>query len=344
MKVLVTGGCGFIGSHICEFYRKKGWDVVAYDNMTKYELTRTGYDADKARDYNFNFLKNIGVEIKKADIRDISDLSNSAKSCNYIIHTAAQPAMTIAFENPELDFSTNVIGTFNVLLTAKKYNLPVANCCTIHVYGNGINNNLTEEKTRYIHNPSEIDENYPTMSGKITPLHASKKSAEDYVRMFIDSYDLKAASFRLTGLYGSRQFGGEDHGWVANFAIRTIKNQPITIFNTGKQVRDILYATDLCEAFHCFFEYQVPGIYTIGGGESHAISLIESIDVLAKLNNNIKPEIIYGGERFGDLLYFVCDSSKARKYLKWFPKIKPAEGISILYQWIKENQNIFNFK
>src|SRR5512141_960455 len=274
MKVLVTGGCGFIGSHVCEFYRGRGDEVIAYDNMTKHELQRTQYSVDRARDYNWEFLTDLGVEMLKADIRDYDQLREAAADCDYIVHTAAQPAVTISMEDPDLDITTNVIGTFNVLKAAREHNIPVASCATIHVYGNLINNTLTEAETRYLRNPPAIDERHATLEGLLTPLHASKRAAEIYLQVFIDTYKVRAASFRLTGLYGPRQLGGEDHGWVANFAIRTLLGWPLNVYGTGKQVRDILYATDVAEAFHAFYEHQVPGIYNIGGGMQNAISLV----------------------------------------------------------------------
>jgi len=244
MKVLVTGGCGFLGSHVCEYYAKKGDEVIAFDNMTKYELMRTGYATEAARNYNWNLLKGLGVKLIKGDVRDYEHLLEVAKGCDFIIHTAAQPAMTISWEDPELDFSTNVRGTFNVLKVAREYKIPIVSCATIHVYGNKINEELKEGKTRYLREPPEIDEQHPVMEGVLTPLHVSKRAAELYVQTFIDTYKLKAASFRLTGLYGPNQFGGEDHGWVANFAIRAVLGKPINIYGSGKQVRDILYAKD----------------------------------------------------------------------------------------------------
>ncbi|MCX5782045.1 MAG: NAD-dependent epimerase/dehydratase family protein, partial [Elusimicrobia bacterium] len=238
MKVLVTGGCGFIGSWVCEYYAKRGDQVISYDNLTKMELVRTGYNVEKARNYNWDFLKSLGVNLVKADIRNKEELFNYVSGCDFIVHTAAQPAVTISIENPELDITTNVVGTFNVLEAARKFNIPVVSCATIHVYGNKINNEIKEGKTRYVRKPKLIDENYPPLGGIITPLHASKYSADTYVRMFIETYKVKAASFRLTGLYGPRQLGGEDHGWVANFCIRAILDMPIKIYGSGKQVRD----------------------------------------------------------------------------------------------------------
>lgn len=340
MKVLVTGGAGFLGSHVCEFYREKGADVIAYDNLTKHELKRTGFAADEAREYNWKFLKSIGVKLVKADVRDYEELADNASGCDYIIHTAAQPAMTISWEDPRLDFTTNVLGTFNVLETARKHKIPVASCATIHIYGNRINDSLKEGKTRYRRYPKGIGETYPTLEGVITPLHASKGAGDIYVRTYIDTYRLEAASFRLTGIYGTRQFGGEDHGWVANFAIRAVMGWPITIFGTGKQLRDIIYAEDICEAFHAFYKHRQSGIYNIGGGEKTAISLLECIDVLADILGT-RPEVQFAPDRHGDLRYFVCDIAKATRGLKWKPKVLPPRGIAALVSWVQENRGIF---
>lgn len=340
MKVLVTGGCGFIGSYVCEYYIKKGAEVISYDNMTKYELTRTGYATDAARDYNWEFLKGLGATLLKGDVRNLNELMEAANGCDFIIHTAAQPAMTISMESPELDFSTNVCGSFNVLEVARKLKIPVVNCATIHVYGNKINETLKEENTRYTRHPAAIDENHPVVEGTLTPLHASKRTADLYVQAYIDTYGLEAASFRLTGLYGPRQLGGEDHGWVANFAIRTILGMPITIYGTGKQLRDILYASDVAEAFDAFYKTRRPGIYNIGGGIEHSISLLECLELIGEITGK-KPTIKYEPSRLGDLLYFVCDISKAKQELGWKPKVLPREGVSNLISWIKENEKLF---
>lgn len=340
LRVLVTGGCGFLGSNVCKYYTNKETDVVALDNLTKHELVRTGYPTDTARNYTLNRLKEMGVTFVQGDIRNLDELFEASKGCNYIIHTAAQPAMTVSIEDPELDFTTNVQGTFNILETARKLDIPVVYCSTIHVYGNKINETLTEGETRYTRNPQAIDEQHPVMQGTITPLHASKKSAELYVQTYIDTYGLEAAIFRLTGIYGPWQFGGEDHGWVANFTIRTIIGKPVTIYGTGKQVRDIIYVSDVVEAFNAFYTTRKPGIYNIGGGIDRSISLIECLKLIEEVTEK-KPIIRYGPERLGDLRYFVCDISKAKTSLGWAPKVYPREGITKLLTWVKENKQLF---
>ena len=340
MKVLVTGGCGFIGSHVCEYYTKKKAKVVSFDNMTKYELARTGYNAEAARNYNWNYLKALGITLVEGDIRNHNELLKAAKSCDYIVHTAAQPAMTVSIESPNIDLSTNVLGTFNVLEAARKFDIPVVYCSTIHVYGNKINDTLKESETRYVRDKPTIDEKHPILQGTLTPLHASKRSAEIYVQTYVDTYGLEAAVYRLTGLYGPRQFGGEDHGWVANFTIRTILGKIVTIFGTGKQVRDILYASDAAEAFDAFYRERKSGIYNIGGGIECAISLKECLQLIEKISSR-KSTVQFSPLRLGDLWYFVCDISKAKKSLHWTPKVRPPEGVAKLACWVEENKNIF---
>ena len=107
MKVLVTGGCGFLGSHVCELFMQRGWEVVSFDHMTKSELIRTGYQADAARDYNWNLLAGLGIKMVRGDIRDLEQLMDASSGCDYIVHTAAQPAVTISIEEPLLDHTAD---------------------------------------------------------------------------------------------------------------------------------------------------------------------------------------------------------------------------------------------
>ena len=218
--------------------------------------------------------------------------------------------------------------------------IPVVNCATIHVYGNKINETLKEQDTRYVRQPAAIDENHPTVEGILTPLHASKRTADLYVQAYIDTYGLEAASFRLTGLYGPYQFGGEDHGWVANFVIRTMLGMPITIYGTGKQLRDILYASDVSQAFDAFYRTRKPGIYNIGGGIDRSISLLECIELIEEITGK-KPAVNFAPPRLGDLLYFVCDISKAKQELDWSPTVSTREGVSQLINWVRENEKLF---
>jgi len=342
MKVLVTGGAGFLGSHICEHYIRKGWDVIAYDNLTKYELLRTGYNVEGARDYNVDFLKGIGVDVQVKDIRDIGNLSDAARDCDYIIHTAAQPAMTIAIEDPSYDFDVNARGLLNVLEVARKYNLPLVNCSTIHIYGCGINEYLVEDDRYYIKGSrQDIDEEALILTGTLTPLHASKRAGEIYARTYTETYGVRIANFRLSGLYGTRQLGGEDHGWVANFAIRTLLGLPIKVFGTDKQVRDILYVTDAAEAFDKWYQAGcLSGTYNIGGGVPTITSIRDCLSILRGITGKDQ-DICIEPSRKGDLYYFCCDVGLAKAVFGWEPSILPKDGIRYLVEWIKECRGLF---
>tara|TARA_Y100000766_G_scaffold249714_1_gene232309 strand:+ start:187 stop:717 length:531 start_codon:yes stop_codon:yes gene_type:complete len=169
----------------------------------------------EARVFNKELLERNGVLVIQADIRNKKDLLTATEGCDFICHTAAQAAMTISWEDPELDFTTNTLGTYNVLECARIHDVPLALCSSIHTYGaDKINSELIEEDTQYTRDPICIDENFPTLQGAVTPLHASKRTNEIYTQAYIDTFKLKVACFRLSGLYGENQFGGEDHGWV----------------------------------------------------------------------------------------------------------------------------------
>lgn len=343
-KVLVTGGCGFLGSHVCEAFRKEGWDVVAYDNFTKHELARTGFGTDEVRDHNADVLRAMGVDVVEADIRNLEHLLDHSTGCEFIAHTAAQPAMTIAIEDIELDFSTNTQGTYHVLEAARQHGAAIAACSSVHVYGPWINDDLTEGTTRYERDPVAVREDDRIMDGGreglISPLHASKMSGEYYAQTYADMYGVKAANFRYTGIYGPRQFGGEDHGWVANFSIRNWLEWPLTIFGTGKQLRDILYADDAAAAFVAYQRNPVPGTYNIGGGPKTMISLLECIEMIGRLSGK-ESEVQFGPVRDGDLFYFVCDIDRARNAFGWEPTVLPEDGVGRLIEWIKQNESLF---
>jgi len=337
MKILISGVAGFLGTNLAEHFREIGWQVVGIDNLTEFELSRAKFDVKKSREHNLRFLASIGVDFRKDDARFVT--SEEFHDIDFIAHCAAQPAMTIAIESPMYDMSNNIKGTLNMLNLAKDLDVPFVNCSTIHVYGNNLNQNLREEETRFISDPLEIDETKKILDGDLTPLHVSKRATELYTQAFAETYGMRTASFRLTGMYGPRQFGGMDHGWVANFAIRTILGKKITIFDTDKQVRDILYAKDAARAFEYWFKCGSPGIYNIGAGIKNSISLGECLNLINKITC-IDQDIVIKPKRFGDLYYFVCDYKKAERNFGWKPWISPKEGITELIEWIEENKEI----
>ncbi len=340
MKLLVTGIAGFLGTHVAEHFRSLGWNVIGIDNLNDMELKRAKFDVKKSRTHNLDFLEKINVDFHKADCRDVTFLDFA--DLDFIIHCAAQPAMTVAIEFPLYDMLNNIHGVVNMLEIAKRFKIPFVNCSTVHIYGNGSNEGLVEKETRFEVPPGsvqEVSEHAEILRGDLTPLHVSKRATELYTQTYAETYGMRTASFRLTGMYGERQFGGMDHGWVANFAIRTVLERPITIFGTDKQVRDILYAKDAARAFELWFKEGKTGIFNIGGGIKNAISLKECLQSIFKISKTSQA-IKFEPKRFGDLYYFVCDYEKAKNDFGWEPEVLPEEGLRKLIKWINENKEI----
>lgn len=345
MKVLVTGIAGFLGSHVAGYYREKGDDVIGIDNLNKYELSRIPYlNPHKVRKYVINYLHDIGAELVVGDIcrhAALLDLANKFKP-DYIIHCAAQPAMTIALESPSMSCENNVLGTVNVLDVARILKTPVAICSTIHVYGNGINDTLMESDDRFYRTPTLIKETDRVLTGKVTGLHIDKYGSELYARSFIESYDMNIAIFRLTGLYGDRQFAGSDHGWISAFGMQTILDYPINVYGTDKQVRDILYVSDAVNAFDKWYDKPVSGVYNICGGVNNIVSIKSVLKIISNITNK-KQNIKILPYRQGDLHYFAGDYSKASETFGWKPTIIPKNGLKYMVEWILSNKGMLEW-
>ena len=335
MRVFITGIAGFLGSHCAEYFRNKGDEVYGIDNLTKYELSRVPYlNPSIVRGYVLDRLDKVGANFIKGDICEYDRLLNIITNFkpDYIIHAAAQPAMTIALETPNMSCENNVLGTVNVLEVARRLNAPVVICSTIHVYGNG-DNRILESLLKSHYQYSELSE---LLTGKITPLHADKSAIEIYARAFSESYKLKVGTFRLSGIYGTEQWGGDDHAWTANFGWRTVLNLPIKVFGTDIQVRDIVYEYDVCRAFDLWYKKQESDIYNIGGGLECMVTLKRCLEYQAILSKKIQ-DIRYEDYRQGDLWYFICDIEKAYDVFGWKPTIMPEEGLKKQLAWIQNN-------
>lgn len=342
MKVFITGGCGLIGSTTAEYYASKGHKVIVFDNLERQRLAKTGWRSEKIQKYNWIYLSQFtNIELVEGDIREKSKMLEAAKNCDYIIHAAAQTAMTDSIEDPEADFYINALGTFNTLEVARYYRVPIVYCSTNQVYGDVASKLVVEDETRFraVKTPL-IDESYPIGSGTLAPYGCSKLAADLYVQNYARIYPLRTAVFRLSSIYGPRQFAHEGQGWVAHLVIKGMLDQPITIFGTGKQTRDVLFAPDLARAFDCFYQRGHNGVYNVGGGEDNTISVLELLEVIRQMTGK-KLKLRSDKERVGDKKYFVSDISKAKRELGWEPKISREEGISMLIEWVKKNKSIF---
>ncbi len=345
MKALVTGGLGFIGSHIAENYAKKGWEVAVFDNLSRPRLLNKEI---KNIDFNMKFLRANFPKIRiiQDDILNAAALGEAAKGADVIFHAAAQTAVTTSVTNPRADFETNVVGSFNVMEAARKNDVrAVVYCSTNKVFGDNVNNvKVIEGEKKYAFEgdyAKGIPETFPIDLCEHTPYGCSKLAGDLYAQDYSHIYGLKTGVFRMSCIYGTRQFGVEDQGWVAWFAIANVLGKPITIYGDGKQVRDVLYVKDLVELYDRFVTGNLKrGVFNTGGGPGNTMSLIELLEMLKELTGKESP-VSYSGWRPSDQKVFIADIRKAEEELGWKPSTSPREGVRKLVDWVKENKGIF---
>lgn len=345
MKILVTGGAGFIGSHVAEYYAEQGNEVIVFDNLSRAKMMGS---SEKNATYNWEYLKRYGnIDLIKGDVRDAERIEKVAANVDVIVHAAAQTAVTTSVTDPQTDFAVNLIGTFNVLEAARKaYSSPTGIfCSTNKVYGENVNSiELNEEHIRYTLEDGfkdGIPETFPIDLCEHTPYGCSKLAADLYVQDYARLYGLKTGVFRMSCIYGPRQFGVEDQGWVTHFAISAILGKPLTIYGDGKQVRDVLFVLDLVTAFDKFLNSDLKhGVFNIGGGPENTLSLLELLDILEKLIGK-GSDVHFSNWRPSDQKVYISNISKAEIELGWQPEFDPEKGVKKLVDWIEENEELF---
>jgi len=342
-RVLVTGGAGFIGSHAAAYYDERGARVTVLDNLSRVD---TLADADGSRDtarHNWEYLaaNHPDVERVRADVRDRDRLEPLVAGHDGVVHTAGQVAVTTSIEDPRTDFEVNAEGTFNVLEAARKADPSptVVVASTNKVYGDNINEiPVAEGETRYRYDDPEYADGIPESVSiddcEHTPYGVSKLAADQYVQDYAHRDEVDAAAFRMSCVYGPRQFGNEDQGWVAHFALSALRGEPITVFGDGKQVRDVLYVEDLLRAYDAFLSDPdgKPPVYNVGGGHSNTTSLLEFVDLL-EAKTGTRPDVSFDDWREGDQRVYVSDISRAREELDWEPRVGFEEGIDQFIDW-----------
>ncbi len=339
-SVLITGGAGFIGSNCAVGFLKKGWNVTVFDNLSR-----------KGASNNLEWARTFGdIDFVFGDVRSEEAMAEAFQNKKYdlVLHLAAQVAVTTSVEKPREDFEINALGTFN-LLEHVRLNNPeafVIYSSTNKVYGKMDGVGVKENATRYEYKdqPLGIPETAPL--DFYSPYGCSKGSADQYVLDYGRIYGLKTCAMRQSCIYGYRQFGTEDQGWVAWFIIATNLKRPVTIYGDGKQVRDVLFVDDLADAYEAAYLNQSKAAgqsYNIGGGPANTLSLLELIANLEK-NQGQKIATSFGGWRPGDQKVYISDIRKAKKDFGWEPKINVESGLKKLNAWVLENKGLFETK
>jgi CDP-paratose 2-epimerase len=332
--VLICGGAGFIGTNLTARFLSMGRRVLVLDNLSRAGVER-----------NLEWLRReYGslLDFELGDIRDARTVRRCVREASAVFHFAAQTAVTTSVRNPREDFEVNALGTFTLLdeLRLSGRRLPLVFTSTNKVYGK-------LEKLAVRRNGRRYEPQHPAVLahgiGEDWPLDfhspygCSKGAADQYVLDFARNFGLPGVVLRMSCIYGPHQCGNEDQGWVAHFIIRSLLDQPITIFGDGCQVRDALYVEDLVNAMLLASRHAnalTGQAFNIGGGVKHTVSLIELLDLIAEFEG-VRPTVSFEDWRIGDQRCYVSDTRSFELVTGWRPKVSVREGVRRLHSWLK---------
>ncbi len=335
----ITGGAGFIGSNYVSRLLERGEKVTIYDNLSRAGAPRNlAWLQEKFGEAAFR--------LTVGDVRDAALLAVSSRAADVIIHLAAQVAVTTSVIHPREDFEINAQGTFNVLEAARlnERKPVILYASTNKVYGGMEDVKVVEDATRWRYSdlPLGCPETQPLDFH--SPYGCSKGTGDQYVRDYARIYGLPSVVLRQSCIYGPRQFGVEDQGWVAWMIIAAVTGRPLTIYGDGKQIRDVLHVDDLLNAYDAAIAKidTVRGqVYNLGGGPENTMSIwTEFGPLLERLLGKPVP-VRRGDWRPGDQKVFVADIRKAERDLGWKPKVGVEAGVGRLFEWVRENKDLF---
>jgi CDP-paratose 2-epimerase len=332
-RVLVTGGCGFVGCNVAAGLVARGCRVVAMDNLSRLG-SRQNADWLKRRYGN-------SVDIEVADTRNPEAVRELVASSGAVMHLAGQVAVTTSLEDPITDFEVNARGTLNVLEAVRRYKptAPVIFASTNKVYGRLFDDTEVQRIDGH-YMPTDRHFALGVTEDAAIDLHSpygcSKGTADQYVHDYARVFGLRTVVLRMSCIYGPRQFGNEDQGWIAHFLLQAINGRPITIYGDGHQVRDALFVEDAVEAWIEALNRidDVRGrVFNLGGGPANAISLRGMLDLIGKLRGR-NPDVRFDGWRPGDQPWYVSDVRAISRALDWTPQTLLPQGVRSLERWL----------
>lgn len=338
-NILITGGAGFIGSNLADHLIQQGHKVTIFDN-----LSRSGCQTNI--DYLQQKFGNGAFRLVADNITNFDAILKAAEGVDRIYHLAGQVAVTTSVRDPRSDFYDNALGTFNALEAARLAgnNPTFLFSSTNKVYGGMEDLKIVEKDTRYEYAdyPLGISEERPLDFH--SPYGCSKGTGDQYTHDYYRMYGLRTVVVRQSCIYGYRQFGIEDQGWIAWFIIAALKNMKINIYGTGKQVRDILFIEDLIS----FYDHAIDNIdktagqiFNVGGGVENTISVWKEFQPILEKQLGRPIPVINCEWRPGDQLVYISNIQKAKEQVGWTPKVSVQEGIERLYKWISDNKPLF---
>jgi CDP-paratose 2-epimerase len=344
MRILITGGCGFLGSNLAAHFLSQGNQVVVADALfRKGSALNLQWLEEQSNERNFNF-----VQLDLADQEAVDALFLRYGPFDYVCHVGGQVAMTTSMSDPRRDLHTNILGTFNILEACRAHSPEalIAYSSTNKVYGDLEWIRYEETETRYTlpNYPNGLDESLPLDFS--TPYGCSKGAADQYVRDWARLFGMRTVVFRHSTIYGGRQFASFDQGWIGWFCQKSLEQkhaqdrgqapEPFTIAGTGKQVRDILHASDLVSLYQAAYDHResLQGeIFNIGGGFNNSLSLLELFSILSEQLDI--PPLTYTRtpRRSSDQDCFIADIGKAARVLQWAPATSKEDGIAEILRW-----------
>lgn len=335
----VTGGAGFIGSNYVHRLVSRGEQVTLFDNLSRGGAPRNIAWLEES------FGKD-AFRLIVGDLRDADLVRESAIDADVFIHLAGQVAVTTSVVNPRDDFEANALGTFNALEAARlsERNPIFIYSSTNKVYGGMEDVEIIEDATRWLYKNLEYGCSEEQPLDFHSPYGCSKGTGDQYVRDYARIYGLRSIVFRQSCIYGPRQFGVEDQGWLAWMMIAAVTGKQITVYGDGKQVRDVLHVNDLLDAYDLAVEKidDVKGeVYNVGGGTRNVMAIWAEFGPILERLMGRKIEVARDDWRPGDQRVFYADFRKAKRELGWEPKIDLEEGMELLFNWINQNRELF---
>ncbi|NRP69573.1 CDP-paratose 2-epimerase [Ensifer psoraleae] len=339
--IVVVGGSGFVGSNLADSFLREGEEVIVLDNLSRAGVER-----------NLEWLvDNHGGAVHPvlADVRDLAAMEPVFRDAKAVFHFAAQTAVTTSLQQPIDDFETNARGTLNVLEAARKAGrkAPVIFASSNKVYGALAQMQMNEVGERHF----PVDEAARTHGVSemqpldfCTPYGCSKGVADQYVLDYARSFKLPTAVLRMSCIYGPRQFGTEDQGWVAHFLIRALAGESISIYGDGKQVRDILHVGDAVAAYRALLKSidRFKGrAFNLGGGPENAVSIAQVLSEIELLTGR-RLATVKRDWRAGDQLFFVADTRALADAVGWKPRTAWRAGLRDLHAWLLKDWNEVN--
>jgi CDP-paratose 2-epimerase len=333
--VLITGGAGFLGANLADRLAGDGVPVLVFDSLERPGVER-----------NLAWLKQRHgglISVSVADIRNAEAVAHAVRDAGAVFHLAAQVAVTTSLADPVADFDINARGTLNLLeaLRQRAEPPPLLFASTNKVYGKlaGLGPLERADSRWQPRNPDRrrgCAEDTPL--DLYSPYGCSKGVADQYVLDYARVFGLPTVVFRMSCLYGPRQFGTEDQGWIAHFLIRALQGQPITVYGDGRQVRDALYVEDAVDAWLAAWVGidRVRGrAFNLGGGADNTLSLREFLERIRAATGRA-PEVDFAEARPGDQLWYVSDTGALSEATGWHPRIALDAGLASLIRWLSE--------